>query len=258
MIGAIRRALSGPASLFRRVLGVPAMERDTLIAIVSVAGLLLLFGVVAEAVEDGITHDIDSALLLALRSTGNTADPIGPPWVEEGMRDISAMGSTSILTIITLAVVGYLAFTRRGHAALMVLGSVMSGTLVSQLLKVGFARPRPDLVPHATEVFTASFPSGHAMMSAVVYLTLGTLLARTESRRRVKSYVMAVAAVITLLVGLSRIYLGVHWPSDVVAGWALGAGWAALAWLVMLWLQARGKVEREGLSEPNSDGQPGA
>ncbi len=131
----------------------------------------------------------------------------------------------------------------------MVFGAVLSGTIVSQLLKIGFARPRPDLVPYGTEVFTASFPSGHAMMSAVVYLTLGALLARTESRRRVKSYVMAIAAVLTLLVGLSRIYLGVHWPSDVVAGWALGAGWAAFAWLVMLWLQGRGKVEHEGLTE---------
>lgn len=258
MIGPIRRALADPTGLVRRALGVPALERDTLVAIVSVATLLLLFGIVAEAVEHGSTGDLDRALLLALRAPGNAADPVGPAWVEEAMRDISAMGSTSILTLITLAVVGYLAFTRRGHAAMMVLGSVASGTLVSQLLKVGFARPRPDLVPHATEVFTASFPSGHAMMSAVVYLTLGTLLARTESRRRVKSYVMAVAAVLTLLVGLSRIYLGVHWPSDVVAGWALGAGWAALAWLVMLWLQARGKVEREGLAEPNGDGQPGA
>jgi undecaprenyl-diphosphatase len=131
----------------------------------------------------------------------------------------------------------------------MVFAAVVSGTVVSQLLKVGFARSRPDLVPYGTEVYTASFPSGHAMMAAVVYLTLGTLLARTESRRRVKSYVMAIAAVLTLLVGLSRIYLGVHWPSDVAAGWALGAGWSALAWLAMLWLQGRGKVEREGLAE---------
>ena len=256
MMEPLRRTLAEPTNLVRRVLGVPALERDTLIAIVSIATLLLLFGVVAEAVAVGSTRDFDQALLLALRDPANTADPIGPGWVEEAMRDISAMGSTSVLTFITLAVVGYLAFTRRGHAAIMVAGAVLSGTVVSQLLKIGFARPRPDLVPYGTEVFTASFPSGHAMMSAVVYLTLGTLLARTESRRRVKSYVMGIAAVLTLLVGLSRIYLGVHWPSDVVAGWALGAVWAALAWLVMLWLQGRGKVEREGMGE--NGGPPGA
>jgi undecaprenyl-diphosphatase len=258
MIGPIRRAFADPKNLVRRVLGVPALERDTLVAIVSITLLLLVFGLVAEAVVAGSTGDFDHLLLMSLREPDNTADPVGPGWLEEAMRDISAMGSTAVLTFLTLAVVGYLAFTRRGHAALMVLGAVLSGTLVSQLLKIGFARPRPDLVPHATEVFTASFPSGHAMMSAVVYLTLGVLLARTESRRRVKSYVMAVAAVLTMLVGLSRIYLGVHWPSDVVAGWALGAGWASLAWLVMLWLQGRGKVEREGLSENGSEGLPGA
>jgi undecaprenyl-diphosphatase len=249
MIEALRRMLADPTNLLRRALGVPALERDTLIAIVSVATLLLLFGIVAEAVAVGGTHDLDRALLLGLREPANPADPIGPAWLEEAMRDISGMGSTAVLTFITLGVVGYLAVTRRGHAAIMVAGAVMSGTVASQLLKIGFARPRPDLVPYGTEVFTASFPSGHAMMSAVVYLTLGALLARTESRRRVKSYVMAIAAVLTLLVGLSRIYLGVHWPSDVVAGWALGAGWSALAWLVMLWLQGRGKVEREGLAE---------
>lgn len=249
MIEALRRALADPTNLVRRALGVPALERDTLIAIVSFSALLLLFAIVAEAVVVGGTHDLDRELLLALREPANAADPIGPAWIEEAMRDISAMGSTAVLAFITLGIVGYLAFTRRGHAAIMVLGAVVSGTIVSQLLKIGFARPRPDLVPYGTEVFTASFPSGHAMMSAVVYLTLGTLLARTESRRRVKSYVMAIAAVLTLLVGLSRIYLGVHWPSDVVAGWALGAGWAAFAWLVMLWLQGRGKVEREGLGE---------
>lgn len=249
MIEALRRALSDPTNLVRRALGVPALERGTLIAIVAFAGLLLLFGLVAEAVVAGGTRTFDEALLLALREPTNTADPIGPAWIEEAMRDFSAMGSTTVLTFVTLSLVGYLAFTRRSHAALLVLGAVLSGTIVSQLLKIGFARPRPDLVPYGTEVFTASFPSGHAMMSAVVYLTLGTLLARTESRRRVKSYVMAIAAVLTLLVGLSRIYLGVHWPSDVVAGWALGAGWAAFAWLAMLWLQGRGKIEREGLGE---------
>jgi undecaprenyl-diphosphatase len=249
MIEALRRALADPTNLLRRALGVPALERDTLIAIVSFAALLALFGIVAEAVAIGGTHDLDRVLLLALREPSNAADPIGPAWLEESMRDLSGMGSTAVLTFITLSVVGYLAVTRRGHAALVVLAAVISGTVVGQLLKIGFARPRPELVPYGTEVFTASFPSGHAMMSAVVYLTLGTLLARTEARRRVKSYVMTVAAVLTLLVGLSRIYLGVHWPSDVVAGWALGAGWSALAWLVMLWLQGRGKVEREGLTE---------
>jgi undecaprenyl-diphosphatase len=115
--------------------------------------------------------------------------------------------------------------------------------LLSTLLKLGFERPRPDLVPHAVVVYTASFPSGHAMLSAVTWLTLGALLMRVEPRRRVKAYVLALAVLTTLLVGASRIYLGVHWPTDVLAGWCIGAAWALMCWLAALWLQRRGRVE---------------
>ena len=115
---------------------------------------------------------------------------------------------------------------------------------------VAFARPRPELVPHGAEIYTASFPSGHAMMAAVVYLTLGALLARTQSGRSVKAYILAIAVILTVLVGASRVYLGVHWPTDVLAGWALGGTWALACWLVMLWLQVRGEVEGEMVAPP--------
>ena len=161
------------------------------------------------------------------------------------MRDITALGSTVVLALMVLVVVGFLAMTRRAYAALTVLLSVAGGVLVSQGLKLAFARPRPDLVPHGTEIYTASFPSGHAMMAAVVYLTLGALLARTQPSRSVKVYILVVAVVLAVLVGVSRVYLGVHWPTDVLAGWVLGGVWAFGCWLVMLWLQARGEVEDE-------------
>jgi undecaprenyl-diphosphatase len=115
--------------------------------------------------------------------------------------------------------------------------------LLSTVLKMGFERPRPDLVPHATRVYTASFPSGHAMLSAVTYLTLGALLARVQPNRRLKAYLIGLALCITLLVGASRVYLGVHWPSDVLAGWCGGAAWAALCWFIALQLQRQGQVE---------------
>ena len=86
------------------------------------------------------------------------------------------------------------------------------------------------------------------MLSAVVYLTLGALLARTQTHRGIKVYFLAVAGLLTVIIGVSRVYLGVHWPTDVLAGWVGGAGWALLCWLVMLWLQRRGKVEAEGAS----------
>jgi undecaprenyl-diphosphatase len=161
------------------------------------------------------------------------------------MRDFAALGSTGVLTVMVLAVAGFLAMTRKTHAALFVPLSVIGGVLISQTMKWAYARPRPDLVPHGTEVYSASFPSGHSMMSAIVYLTLGALVVRTQSDRNVKAYILAVAVILTVLVGASRVYLGVHWPTDVLAGWVLGGLWAFLSWVAMLWLQSKGQVEDE-------------
>lgn len=223
-------------------------ERTTLLAVTAAALLLAAFAKIAEEVSEGDTRGFDTRLMLALRTPGNPADPIGPVWLEEMMRDFTALGSTGVLAVMTLAVIGFLVFTLKRHAAALVAVSVAGGTLLSSLMKFGFARPRPDLVPHETIVSTASFPSGHSMMSAVVYLTLGVLLARTQAAPRVKLYVLGVALALTVLVGVSRVYLGVHWPTDVLAGWALGAAWALCCWLAALWLQSRGRVE-----EPNGD-----
>jgi undecaprenyl-diphosphatase len=219
------------------------IERMTLCAIILAASLLFAFATLANAVTQGSTHAFDEWLIVALRTPGDLADPIGPKWIEEMMRDFTALGSTGVLTLMVLAIAGLLAMTRKGYAALFVLGSVAGGVLISQAMKWAYARPRPDLVPHGAEVFTASFPSGHSMMAAIVYLTLGALLARTQNGRRVKTYVLTVAVLLTVLVGVSRVYLGVHWPTDVLAGWALGGMWALICLLVMGWLQARGKVE---------------
>jgi undecaprenyl-diphosphatase len=144
---------------------------------------------------------------------------------------------------MTLSVVGYLLLVGKRGAALLVFVSVAGGALLGDLLKLAFQRPRPDLVPHGVDVFTASFPSNHAMLSAVTYLTLGALLARLEKRRRIKLYFLALSVFLTIIVGLSRVYFGVHWPTDVIAGWSVGAAWAMAVWLVALILQRRGKVE---------------
>ncbi len=177
---------------------------------------------------EGETRTFDEVILLALRTPGDISQPIGPPWLQEMVRDFTALGSTGVLTIITLGVVGWLMFSGKRKTAGLVLVAVLCGVVLSSLLKSGFARPRPDLVPHSVAVFTSSFPSGHAMMSAVVYLTLGSLVARTKHSVTLKVYVLSLALFLTLLVGLSRIYLGVHWPSDVLAGWAAGACWALI------------------------------
>ena len=159
-------------------------------SILTIAALLLAFGLLAEEVIEGETLPFDRKLLLAVRQAGNPGVPIGPPWLPEAARDISALGSTIVLGILLLAVVGYLLLTRRRAAAWLMLGAVSSGVALNSLLKFSFARPRPDLVVPAVRVFTASFPSGHATMSAITYLTLGALLARTHSEIPVRIYFM--------------------------------------------------------------------
>jgi undecaprenyl-diphosphatase len=125
-----------------------------------------------------------------------------------------------------------------------VLVSIVGGLLLSSGLKAMVSRPRPDVVPHLSIVYTSSFPSGHSMLSAVVYLTLGSLLAATTQQTVLRIYVLAVAVLLSVIVGVSRVYLGVHYPTDVLAGWVAGLGWALLCWLVARWMQRRRKVEQ--------------
>lgn len=227
-------------------------ELSLLIAVGLAATAGWIFVELAEEILEGETEAVDTALLLALRSAADQADPLGPRWFEEMMRDVTAFGGTGPLVFITLAAACYLVLRRRARTALFVLLAVGGGQILSSLLKFGFDRPRPDLVPHGMHVYTASFPSGHAMMAAVTYLTLGALLARTETRRRLKAYLILLALLLTLLVGLSRVYLGVHWPSDVLGGWAAGSAWAAICWSIAAMLQRRGEIERENAPENNS------
>jgi undecaprenyl-diphosphatase len=219
------------------------MERQLLAGLAIVGVFLFGFLSIAEEVVEGETHRFDRALLLALRNPADPTDPIGPRWLEEMMRDFTALGGTGVLVLLTLGVATFLWMTRRSHAALFVVGSIATGLLLSSLLKFGFDRPRPDLVPHGSIVYTKSFPSGHSMLSAIVYLSLALLLARTQSNVRVKAYLIAAGIFLTALVGVSRVYLGVHWPTDVLAGWSLGMAWALGSWLAMAWLQSRQAVE---------------
>jgi undecaprenyl-diphosphatase len=217
-------------------------EIGPLAAVLLAAGSALAFGKLAEEVLEGDTRTFDRTMLLALRDPADLSDPVGPVWVEEMARDVTSLGGTAVLVLVSVAVIGFLLMVRKRGAALLVLGSIGGGVLLSTILKNVFERTRPDLVPHAVHVYTASFPSGHAMLSAVTYLTLGALLTRVQPQRRVKAYLLTVAVVLT---GVSRVYLGVHWPTDVLAGWCIGSAWAMLCWLAALWLQRRGQVEQD-------------
>lgn len=217
-----------------------------LLAVLSAATALLVFLLVADRVTDGPPGHTDERLLRALREPGDPADPVGPRWLEDVARDVTALGGHAVLTLLVASVTGYLLIARRRHAAVFVLVATIGGALISSGLKGAFARPRPDFVPHLVHVSSASFPSGHAMLSAVVYLALGALLARLVEGWAAKLYFLGVAVVLTLLVGTSRVYLGVHYPTDVVAGWAAGVAWAVACWLTARWLQRRGAVEGGG------------
>jgi len=232
--------------LLRIVKAVSRIEKSALLALACVAGALFVFAELSDAVSEGETRQFDEYVLRLLRTDGALHDPIGPRWFELMVGDFTALGGIGVLTALTLAVIGFLVLVRKHHLALLLAVSVGGGTLLSSIFKWVFARPRPDLVPHLSEVSSMSFPSGHAMLAAVVYLTIGVLLARAYADVRVKLYLLTIAALITIVVGLSRIYLGVHWPTDVLAGWAVGAAWALFCWLVMLWLQSHGRVEPEG------------
>ncbi|HVL71456.1 MAG TPA: phosphatase PAP2 family protein [Beijerinckiaceae bacterium] len=182
----------------------------------------------------------DRAVLLALRDPADPAEPIGPDWLQLFFYDVTALGGYTGVSIAGLVAAGFLLLARRTPHALLVVVSIGGGMIVENALKSRFDRPRPDLVAHLVEVQTASFPSGHALMSAVAYLTLGALLAAALPRRRLRIYVLSVAILLTLLIGASRVYLGVHWPSDVVAGWIVGAAWATACGLLLRWSPHRG------------------
>jgi undecaprenyl-diphosphatase len=218
-------------------------ELGSIVAMFVVAFGGLAFAELASEVSEGDSASVDQALLLAMRNPTDLSDPIGPRWVEEAGRDFTALGGRAVLTLLTVAVAGYLLLLRKSRAALFVVGSILGAAILQSVLKSMFARPRPDLVPHLAFVESPSFPSGHSMLSAAAYLTLGALLARMQTSRIVKAYMLLCALALAVIVGVSRVYIGVHWPTDVLAGWAAGAVWAALCWVAARALQRRGEIE---------------
>ena len=207
----------------------------------------LLFARVAEEMLEGDTAASDKAILLALRVPGHLATPIGPGWLLQSAIDVSALGGFTFIWLFTAATAGFFALTRRWRTLGIFLGAIVGASVLDGALKLSFHRARPQVVPHLTQVDNASFPSGHAMISAATYLTVGALLASSQASRRVRLYVLGLSVAITLLIGVSRLYLGVHWPSDVIAGWSAGAAWALAFWVVAARFQPASR-EAAGLS----------
>lgn len=210
------------------------------VAIVAIAAFVIL----AVVVRINGTVYLDEKILLFFRDPENLAVPIGPRWLEQTVVELTTLGGYPVLVTLVSAVVGFLLVSGQFGPAIFTVGAIVSGTIVSSMLKYVIERPRPEVVDHLVHTFTASFPSGHATMSAVVYLTLAALIIRLVDRFIVRLYVLCVAILLTFIVGMSRIYLGVHWPSDVLAGWSLGTAWASLSWLAVSGLREARRHEK--------------
>ncbi len=216
-------------------------RREILLVITVAICAVTLFGFIAIADEmsEGETHATDESIVLVLRETGDPGNPIGPLWVQRMARDITSLGSIAVLSLVSLASIAYLLMIGKYGPAIQIFIATSGGLLLSNAMKGLFDRPRPSLVPAEVQGLNASFPSGHAMLAAVTYFTLAAFLARVQPNRRTRIYFLSVAFIVVFAVGVSRVYLALHWPTDVLAGWCLGAGWASLCWIAADILQRR-------------------
>jgi undecaprenyl-diphosphatase len=237
-----------------RLSGLARRELAAVVAMLVAAVGVWAFLDIADEVAEGETHAVDQALLLMLRMTDDPTRTVGPLWLRTALMDLTSLGSLAVLALVVLLIAGLFASLRRWRDAAVLIVAAAGGTAISQILKAIFDRPRPEESLRLVEAVNASFPSGHAMMSAVIYLTLGTLVARFARRRRIKLFAFGAGVALTLIVGVSRVYLGVHWPSDVLAGWCVGAAWAMGCWLVMWAVEKRWGRDVASLSRREREG----
>jgi undecaprenyl-diphosphatase len=229
-------------------------EPLVLVVVLMVVGGLWGLVKLTSEVREGETVRFDTAVMKALRRPDDVAKLRGPGWVESAVRDVTALGGVVVLTMVTICVVVFLIMIKRYHMMWVVLVATCGAAIINSSIKVFIGRARPTIVPRLTDVSSESFPSGHSALSAAVYLTLGSLLAQSVPSRPVKYYFIGVALLLAMMVGVSRVALGVHYPSDVLAGWATGLCWALLCWLLARYLQKRGAVEQEDQPLPDQLG----
>lgn len=189
--------------------------------------LSIAFLALGSEVMEGETAPFD-VLVLTTAQAWRAANP----WITEVMRDLSGVGSTTVLTLITVATTAYLASFRSLRLAVALAGAVCGAALVMRLAKHTIGRLRPDLGLAEFAVSGYSFPSGHSSMSMVVLLCVATAVAPLQQPRAQKAFVLLAASTLAMLVGVSRAALGVHWATDVLAGWLFGAAWSAAATLL--------------------------
>ena len=244
---ALRRHAPTMMTLARREIG-------PIVIVALVGALMLIFRHIAEEVGEGDTRTFDRAIIYALRTPGDPHRPIGPDWLNTAALDVTSLGSITVLVILTVLACGLFLSIKHWRQALLLLIASSGGIIITDLLKDVFERERPPVLLHAAPAIGTSFPSGHATLSATVYLTLGALIAHFAGRRRIRVYALTAAVALSVMVGCSRVYLGVHWPTDVLAGWCVGAAWALVWWGVALgWERA---IHHRLDSKPRAHPQP--
>ncbi|WP_241657366.1 phosphatase PAP2 family protein [Aurantiacibacter suaedae] len=220
------------------------------------AALVAGFVALAGEMQEGETHAFDIAILETLREPGNAAQLIGPGWLQSVATDITALGGVTVLALVSALAIAFLLLRGRWRQAIFTTLATAGGAVMGSLLKGLFARSRPEVVPHLVEVTSLSFPSGHSLNSAIVYLTLAVMIARSFTDRTSRVFTVAVAVVLVLAIGCTRVVLGVHYPTDVLAGWTLGAAWALLVGMVADVLQKQHRIEEPSKGEGEADAPP--
>ncbi|MFW6323875.1 MAG: phosphatase PAP2 family protein [Desulfovibrionales bacterium] len=218
-------------------------EFMVLVILFCVIGGIWAFIEIADEVAEGETRTFDQTILETFRGVGPEGETRGPEWLAKSMRDITALGGITVLTFVTTVTALFLFLKNKFRSMTLILVATVGGVSLGTGLKYFFARERPDESLRLVLIDSFSFPSGHAMMSAIVYLTLAAMLARIQSDRRTRSFIIIVGFILTFAVGVSRIYLGVHYPTDVLGGWSMGIAWASIWWLLSWFLQRRGAME---------------
>ncbi|WP_372706372.1 phosphatase PAP2 family protein [Brevundimonas sp.] len=221
----------------RRALRVARAEIAAVTALFVVAFGVVAFAELADDMKETDGQALDHAVLAAMRPNVDPSDALGPWWLEEAAADLTSLGGIAVLGLFATVVVVFLIMQRKRLSALLLLVGLSGGVALSEGLKAVFDRDRPAQAYQAVDTINASFPSGHALLSAVFYLSIAVMLTRAFPERHFKAFILGVGVLLTLVVGATRVYLGAHWATDVLAGWSVGAAWAMALWLVAYSLQ---------------------
>ncbi|QDH72356.1 phosphatase PAP2 family protein [Brevundimonas sp. M20] len=222
---------------WRRALRIARTEIAALSALLVIALGVMAFVELADDMTEADGQMFDLQVLHWLQPVAG--EPRGPWWLHEAAADLTSLGGISVLTLFAVIAFSFLLIQRKRLSALLLVVGLLGGVCLSEGLKALFERERPPLAYQAVETLNASFPSGHALLSTVFYLTVGVMLTRAFPQKRFKAFILGCAITIAMLIGLTRVYLGAHWASDVIAGWCAGAAWAMALWLVAYAVERR-------------------